>query len=271
MRKIVITSFVFMSSMAFADASGFQSFQNEYNLGYEFTQMTLINGAQQTASVNQQSINLEIEHLFDMGIWADANLNMVTSYSQPALGPTYLNGGPCTGSQACSVGQNPFMYSFILKSGYTFSLLNDKLQLTPYAMFGRNANWVASTVVANGYTSADSTDFFITGGFGFRAAYRFNETLMLYADQLYSYNWDQSGAIKSIQTQLPQNGGYGKSYAATNYQFTTTIGAKYNITKDFQVGLSGFWNNYQHQSNIAGVVYIPQNTFGEILSVGLTY
>ena len=276
MKKLLITASILFTSYVIADNvleqySGFQAFQNEYNLGYEFTQMTLINGAQQTAAVNQQSINLEVEHLFDMGIWADANLNMVTAYSQPTLGPNYLNGGGGQGgNQAYAVGQNPFMYSFILKGGYAFSLLNDKLQLTPYGMICRNANWAASTIVANGYQPASSNDWFLTGGFGFRVAYRFGEKIMLYADQLYSYNWDQSGAIKYIQTQ-PVPDGYGKSYAATNYQFTTTIGAKYNVTKDFQVGLSGFWNNYQHQSNIASVVYIPQNTFGEMISVGLTY
>ena len=257
-----------LSSAVLASPSDFQAFQNQYNIGYQFSQMTLINGDQHTAPVNQQSINLEVEHLFDMGIWADANLNMVTYYSQPYLGSGNLNGGPgdCADSQACALGQNPFMYSFTMRGGYAFSLLDDNLQLTPYAMFGRNANWAASTVVANGYQPASSNDFFLTGGLGVRAAYRFGKTVMLYADQLYSYNWDQSGAIKTIQVEQ-----YGKSYAATNYQFTTTLGVRYNITPDFQVGLSGFWNNYQHQSNIAGVVYIPQNTFGQMLSVGLTY
>jgi len=256
-----------LSSSLFAATSDFQSFQNQYNIGYQFTQMTLINGEQRTAPVNQQAINLEVEHLFDVGIWANANLNMVTYYSQPYLGNGNLNGGEgdCSGSQACALGQNPFMYSFILKGGYAFSLLNDTLQLTPYVMAGRNANWAASTVVANGYQPI-TNDFFLTGGLGFRAAYRFDKTVMVYADQLYSYNWDQSGAIKDIQVPT-----YGKSYAATNYQFTTTLGVRYNVTPDLQLGLSGFWNNYQHQSNIAGVVYIPQNTFGQMLSIGLTY
>ncbi|MFN8770431.1 MAG: hypothetical protein ACK5Z5_02110 [Neisseriaceae bacterium] len=266
-RILILGSLLFITNV-FADGSGFQAFQNEYNLGYQFTQMTLINGDQSTAQANQQAINLEVEHLFDIGIWADASLNMVTNYSQPTLGPDYKNGGSGgqPNSQAYAFGQNPFMYSILLKGGYAFSLLDDKMQIIPYVMFGRNANWAASTIVANGYENVATIDSFLTGGVGLRLSYRFGENLMLYADQLYNYNWDQSGAIKTIQTTE-----YGKSYAATNYELTTTIGAKYNVTKDFQIGLSGFWNNYQHQSNISGTVYIPQNTFGEMLTVGLTY
>jgi hypothetical protein len=263
MKKILIKSSILMACNVFAASSDFQAFQNEYNLGYGFSQMTLINGNQQTVPVNQQAINLEVEHLFDMGIWADANLNMVTYYSQPILNAG-VNGQ--TFPEANAFGQNPFMYSFTLKGGYAFSILDDKMQITPYLFAGRNANWAASTVVANGYQSAVSPDYFITGGLGLRLSYRFGKEALLYVDQLYNYNWDQSGAIKTIQTST-----YGKSYAATNYQITTTIGAKYNVTEDFQIGLSGFWSSYQHYSNIAGVVYIPQNTFGEAITVGLTY
>ena len=273
MKKILLSALVLSTTAVFADTnSGFAQFENEYNLGYQFTQMNLINGAQQTAPVNQQALNMEIEHLFDMGVWLDANVNMVTAYSQPTLGPSgYLNGGSGgqgngqVNNQAYALGQNPFMYSATIKGGYAFSMLDDKLQVTPYAMFGRNANWAASTVVANSYQPSGD-DYFLTGGFGTRIAYRFDEKFMLYADELYSYNWDNSGAVKTIQTAT-----YTKSYAATNYQFTTTIGAKYNITRDFQVGLSGFWNNYQPQSNMSGMIYLPQNTYGEMITIGLTY
>lgn len=278
MKKLCFTVLGVFASFTYAattDNSNFQQFENQYNLGYELSQMTLINGVQQVAPVNQQAINLEVEHLFSMGIWLDANLNMVTSYSQPVLGPSYLNGGSGgqgtgqPGDQAYAFGQNPFMYSATMKGGYAFSFADNKLQVTPYVMFGRNANWSSSTIVADGYKPS-GTNYFLTGGLGTRVAYLLSDSFMLYADELVSYNWDNSGAIKDIQTQQPPVG-YGKSYAATNYQFTTTVGAKYNVTQDFQVGLSGFWNNYQHQSNISGVAYIPQNTFGEMVTIGLTY
>ncbi|MFN7095339.1 MAG: hypothetical protein ACK4M7_08250, partial [Burkholderiales bacterium] len=69
----------------------FQQFENEYNIGYGFSQGTLINGAHDEATYNYQSLNLEVERLFDMGLWLDGNFNLVTSYHQPNLG--YLNGG----------------------------------------------------------------------------------------------------------------------------------------------------------------------------------
>ena len=272
MNKLLTSLLLLCSVSAFAaENSEFKQFNNEYNIGYQFSQMDLINGSQQVTQVNQQAINLEIEHLFDLGIWFDINLNMVTHYSQPTLGPDYLNGGSggqgggTAGDQAYAFGQNPFMYSFNVKSGYAFSLLDDKMQIIPYITFGRNSNWSSSTIVANGYQPL-SNDYFLTGGLGTRLSYRFDNTLMLYADELYNYNWDNSGAIKTIQTDI-----YGKSYAATNYQMITTVGVKYNFTHDIQLGLSGFWNNYQHQSNIAGMVYTPQNTFGEMITIGLTY
>lgn len=253
----------------FAHADGltstntFQKFENEYNVGLGLEQGTLINGQLQTATFNAQAFNLEAEHLFDMGLWLDVNFNMVTNYSQPNLGG--LNGGDGGNRLGNAFGQDPFMYSFTGKVGYAFNLIDNKLQLTPYAMFGRNGNWATSTVIANGYESL-SSDYFLTGGLGARLSYNINDSIVLYLDEMYNYNWDNSGAIKSIQTAT-----YGKSYAATNYQFISTIGAKFNITSDLQLGVSGFWTNFQPQSNISGIVYTPTNTFGEMVTVGLTY
>jgi hypothetical protein len=250
-------------------ANNFQNFQNQYNLGIQFSQIGLIDGNYNHKLAEQKSLNIEIEHLFDNNIWLGANLNTVISYSQPNLGPGYLNGGGVANSNntAYAFGQNPFMNSFILKGGYTFDFYHDNMQVLIYAMLGRNANFAASTIVANDYNTIGE-DYFYTGGFGARFSYIMAKDFMLYLDQLYNYNWDNSGAIKSVQTS-PEN--YGKSYAATNYQFTTTIGVRYNINDTLQFGISGYYNNYQHQSNIAGVVYIPQHTFGENISIGFTY
>lgn len=243
----------------------FQKFENEYNIGIGLEQGNLIDGARQTATFNAQTFNLEAEHLFDMGLWFEVNFNMATNYSQPELGPLNLNGGNGGGTLNNAFGQDPFMYSFTGKVGYALNLIDNKLQLTPYAMFGRNSNWATSTIVANGYESLNN-DYFLTGGLGARLSYNINDTIMLYMNEMYSYNWDNSGAIKSIQVAT-----YGKSYAATNYQFISTIGAKFNVTSDLQLGVSGFWTNFQPQSNIAGIVYTPTNTFGEMVTVGLTY
>lgn len=82
------------------------------------------------------------------------------------------------------------------------------------------------------------------------------------------YNWDNSGAIKGIQTSPNY---YGKSYAATNFGFTSMLGAKFNVYKNLQLGTNVFWNNFEPQSNISGLMYTPTNTYGGEVSIGLTY
>src|SRR5579863_135889 len=80
--------------------SAFQAFQNEYNIGYGYSTGTLINGAQNTATYTTQSINVELEHLFDIGVWFDVNFNMLTSNNQPNLGPLNGGNGSYTGNPA---------------------------------------------------------------------------------------------------------------------------------------------------------------------------
>lgn len=251
--------------------AAFQEFQNEYNIGYGYSQGSLINGAHNTASYNTQSINLELEHLFAMGIWFDVNFNMLTNNSQPNLGQLNGGNGSYNGNPAYQNGaafnQNPFVFTFNGKVGYAFNLNKDTLQLTPYLMLGRNANWATSTVLANGGENL-TQDYFYTGGLGARLSYRINNYILLYADQLALYNWDNSGAVKTIQTSANY---YGKSYAATNFGFTSMIGAKFNVYNNLQLGTNLFWNNFQPQSNISGLIYTPTNTFGGEVSIGLTY
>lgn len=263
MKYKLLAAIMVVTGSGFAVDNGtFQAFENEYNIGYGYQQGTLINGYGDTSSFSAQSLNLEVERLFDNGIWIDANFNMVTNYSQPNLG--YLNGG--NGSQV-PYGQDPFMFSLTGKAGYAFQVISNRLQLVPYAMFGRTVNWSTSTVIANGGQNM-ADDYFYTGGLGGRINYRISPVILVYADELYTYNWDNSGAVKSIQTSTDL---YGKSYAATNYMFTSTVGAKFNVWRDLQLGANAFWNNYQPQSNISGIMYSPTNTFGGMLSVGLTY
>jgi len=251
--------------------SAFQAFQNEYNIGYGYSTGTLINGAQNTSSYNTQSINIELEHLFDIGVWFDVNFNMLTSNNQPNLGQLNGGNGSYTGNPAYNNGaafnQNPFVFTFNGKVGYAFNLVNNTLQLTPYGMLGRNANWATSTVLANGAANL-TQDYFYTGALGARLSYRINEAILLYVDGSGVYNWDNSGAIKSIQSSPAY---YGKSYAATNFGFNSTVGAKFNVYKNLQLGANAFWYNFEPQSNISGLMYTPQNTFGGEVSIGLTY
>lgn len=251
--------------------ASFQKFQNEYNIGYGYSQGTLINGAQNTSTYSTQSINVELEHLFDMGVWFDVNFNMLTNNSQSNLGPLNGGNGSYSGNpmyqNGAAFNQNPFAFTFQGRVGYAFNLIENELQLTPYAMLGRNANWATSTILANNAQNV-TADYFYTGGFGARLSYRINHAILVYADQAFSYNWDNSGAVKTTQTSPAY---YGKSYAATNYGFTSTVGAKFNVYKDLQLGTNVFWNNFQPQSNISGLMYTPTNTYGGQVSIGLTY
>ena len=251
--------------------ASFQAFQNEYNIGYGYSQGSLVNGAQNTSSFNTQSINLELEHLFDIGLWFDINFNMLTHNDQPNLGPLNGGNGSYTGNplyqNGAAFNQNPFVFTFNGKVGYAFNLINNKLQLTPYGMLGRNANWATSTVLAAGGQNI-TQDYFYTGGLGARLSYRINNAVLLYVDEMALYNWDNSGAVKNIQSSPAY---YGKSYAATNFGFTSTVGAKFNVYKSLQLGTNIYWNNFQPQSNISGLMYTPTNTYGGEVSIGLTY
>ena len=261
-KKILIGHFLLFHLAIAHDNILFQSFENEYNLGYSFEQGGLINGNYSQSSYLLQSLNIEVERLFNNNIWLDANINLVTNYSQDNLGN--LNGGNGSGSP---FGQNPFMSEFKVRLGYAFELINDKLQLTPYGFIGRTSNWSTSTLLSNDNQNL-TRQFFYTGGIAARLNYIIINPLLVYVDQAYTYNWDNSGAIKNIQSN---DSLYGKSFAATNYEFTSTIGLLYNAFKNLQLGINFYWTNYQPQSNIAGIIYTPTNIYGSMITVGLTY
>ncbi len=264
MKKYVfLISQIYLISLAISqDNKVFQSFENEYNLGYSFEEGGLINGKSSQSTYSLQSLNVEVERLFNNNIWLDASINTVTNYNQVNLGN--LNGGNGSG---IAFGQYPFLLGFRVKVGYGFNLLKDKLQLLPYGFLGRDSNWSTSTILSNGGENLTRQNFY-DGGVGVRLSYIVIKPLLLYLDESYIYNWDNSGAIKSIQTD---NSFYGKSFAATNYNFTSTIGVVYNVFRNFQLGTNFYWTNYQPQSNIAGIVYTPSNTYGSMLRIGLTY
>ncbi len=274
LKQFVVALVLASSGTVFANNIEFQRFENQYNVGYGDMSGTLVDGYDHKSSFSAQTLSIEIERLFDDGIWIDGNYNMVTNYSQPNLEP--LNGGNgssnvCTGSNCANYGsqfgQYPFMFSLLLKGGYAFQIIPGKLQLTPYAMLGRSYNWATSTVNANGGDNLAS-DFFYTGGLGGKVSYKINNSILLYLDEIYAYNWDNSGAVKSIQTSPDL---YGKTYAATNYTLTSTLGAKFKVYKDLELGANTFWNSYQPQSNISGLMYTPTDTYGVQVSIGLTY
>jgi hypothetical protein len=277
MRKTLVALLALSGASAFAmDNSAFQQFDNEYNLGYGITQMGLANGGNQQTLQQSQYLNLEVERLFNVGVWADVNANMMiatNSLGNQATGIGQGNSG-VGGVPGMPATQDPYVGGVNAKVGYAIPLVSQHLQVIPYVTAGRNTNLAMSTIVGNGYNNI-TNDFFYTGGVGARLEYRINQYIDLYADQNGTYNWDQSGPSGGMQ---PKN----------NMVFTSTIGAKFNVVKNLQLGVNGFYNNYQYLAAapntssanggaISGStigtysVYQPQNQFGGMVTIGLTY
>ncbi len=260
MRKLLLLSLVGVSPVFAATTanesgnvySAFQKFDRQYNVGFGVTSGNLTNG-QSGAVNNSEFINLEIERLFNVGIWLDVNANLLTYYSQgadpaiPALGTT-------TGSQPNFGGLNA-------KVGYAFPLIKDTLMITPYGQIGRNTNISSYTMNYAEPTTNLTQDYFWTVGGGARLEYRLNSVFDFYLDQSMVYNSSQAPTTQGV----PPN---------DNYQYTTTLGAKFNLYRNFQLGAQGFYNSYYFTNSpytSYGSVLVPQNTVGGLISVGLTY
>ena len=276
MRKILVSLLSVSSASAFAVNNGaFQQFDNEYNVGYGASQMTLQNGAGNQTLQQNQFITLEVERLFDMGIWMDVNANLVLSQNSLGNQATGTGNGQSgiAGQPGMPASQDPNFGGVNAKVGYAFPVLSQHLQVTPYALVGRNTNLAMSSIVANGYNNVTS-DYYYTGGVGGRLEYRINQYILVYGDQLISYNWDQSAPTAGIQPQNVMN-------------YVSTVGAKFNVVKNLQLGVNGFYNNYQQMSaapsptpSINGgstsngqltTIYQPQASMGGLVTVGLTY
>ncbi|MDQ5921489.1 MAG: hypothetical protein QG673_1547 [Pseudomonadota bacterium] len=255
MRKILFSLLAIGGASAFAatDYSQFQAFDDEVSVGWGMKQdtVTAIGGGENNTS-SSNIVNLEGERLLNNGIWIDVNAGM--TFGQ---GSTSTNGA-----------QEPVIsdYGVNGKVGYAFQVADTHLLLTPYGLAGLNNNGIADGPLNGIATSTSSTttsnQFYYTAGVGGRIEYRINTAILVFADQNAAYNWDQTGYNNGIQ---PQN----------MYAFTSTLGVKFNIVKDFQVGVKGFYTSYQPDSSsgtASGVAYPQaQSTVGGLVSIGLTY
>ena len=276
MCKILITLLTISTGVAFAvKNSAFQAFDNQYNTGLGVNNITLYNGGNQQSLSQSQYMSLDVERLFGLGIWFDINANLVLS--QNNLGTKAPGTGMASSDKKDYPGmpasQDPNLGGVNAKIGYAFPIIPERLQVTPYGLVGRNTNLSMSTIVSNNFNNV-TNDFYYTGGLGARIEYRINKNILLYADQLAVYNWDQSAPIGGIP---PQN----------NMVWTSTVGAKFNPYKSLQFGLQGFYTNYQAEAStpsatptnnggptdIGGLyaIYQPQSSIGAQISIGLTY
>lgn len=257
MRKIILSLLSVVAVPAFAyNNSLFQEFDNQISVGYGINQNT--SGYGTTTTIMPHSwvfstsnvLNLEVERLLNNGIWLDANANM-------SFGSGPVNQNPIVGSNGGTYQSSD--YGLNVKGGYAFLITRD-LQITPYAALGLNSmagviQYVPSSLVV-------ANNFAYMAGFGGRIEYRVNRMIEIYADQLLAYNWDQSGPQAGIS---PQN----------TYQSTSSLGVKFNLAQNFQLGVKGYYTNYQPVDNN----HVPPNGFmvqqqwatGGLVSLGLTY
>ncbi|MCE3267988.1 MAG: hypothetical protein K0R49_240 [Burkholderiales bacterium] len=264
MRKLLISLLAVTSTASFAVAnnSEFQEFLNVASVGFGMNQTSASfgtsAGAPGSVVTTGTMLNLEAERLLNNGIYIDVLANM------------QFGNGPTTYSASTpSYGVNG-------KVGYAFIMADQHLLLTPYALAGLNnssttmVNQLAliyplvpgSNYPANTQSANLANQFYYTGGVGGRLEYRINHTIDLFADQNVAYNWDQTGLAGGIQ---PQN----------FVSYTSTLGARFNLAPNFQLGVKGFYTGYDNQASntVQGQPAFAQNTstIGGLVSVGMTY
>lgn len=250
MKKILVALLAISATSAFAltDNSDFQAFDNEANVGFGISDNHVkvgngasLDGTPYTGVQQSGLVNLEAEHLFNSGIWLDGVANM-----------NFMQG---------SGAANDSQYGMNGKVGYAFTF-NRHLQVTPYLTAGLNNNPGMVMDAAGNSATANtpvSNAYFLTGGIGARIEYRIINSLLVYADQDAVYNKDQ--------TQYSMGG-----LAQNNYQETSTLGLKYNVVDNFQLGLKGFYNNFQYQTTgAANNALQVENGFGAMVTAGFTY
>jgi hypothetical protein len=260
MLKLFSVIFLIVNGTVFAERNNlFQEFDDQLSIGYGINQIGSSFGfnsalPQHNDIITQTNIlNLEVERLLKEGVWININANMTFGSGQVGSSP-YLN---------------PNDYGVNAKVGYAFTTGYQDVQLIPYGLIGLNntaSNGLASTGAVSNLQVANL--FAYTFGAGGRVEVRLHRMVLLYADQLIAYNWDQSGPIGGI---MPQN----------YMLYTSTLGIKINAVKNLQIGVRGYYNNYQqlasnfgapmNGSGFAPFFAQPQNALGGLISVGVTY
>ena len=251
MQKYLFT-FLFVSFSALAtDYSGFQNFDDVISLGFGMQRdaSTGVDGLSNNSS-NFNTYSIQAQRLLNNGIYIDTSASISSS--------------PNADINSAIISY----YGLNSKLGYAFQVANDNLLLTPYLYAGINNNGLMSynnQVGAVKTNSSFSGLFFYSLGFGERIEYKINDSILVYVDQNFLYNLDQSQTIPGTE---PQNFN----------SFITSYGAKFNFVKYLQVGIMGFYTNYQAQASnvpIGGstslVISQPQSSCGTMLTLGLTY
>ncbi|MBY0379321.1 MAG: hypothetical protein K2P99_02855 [Burkholderiales bacterium] len=269
MKKLLLSSILFgigTTTFALSDYKNFQQFDNQVSFGINY-QNGNFNNSQANGNPHGYSItalNLEVERLFDIGLWGLFDASVAQTYTQTITDNSNIPTQP--------VGSYPFLQTMNAKIGYNFPLLNS-LSVTPYIQLGKNADLTSYTtfsglnIIGSGNSGSNVTnDFYYTYGGGLRMEYIINKYVNVYLDQMVAQNSDQTGY------------GFNNYIISTsNTQWTTTLGGKINPWQKLQLGanlLYTNYNNYDQKSvttlNSLGVA-VPSTAFGFQMSAGFTF
>lgn len=246
-----------------ASVKTFQGFDKRFSAGIVYQAGSLENKIGNSGGYNATSSYLELERLFDNHAWMSAEISMMMSYGAYGnINATEPGGAPNP------VGLDPALGTLNIKGGYAIQAIPNKLQVTPYGLIGRNTNATANAI-NNTNKDHDGTfvlenftnQYFLTTGIGARAEWVVAKPVLVYFDQGLLYNFDMS----------TPSAGYNN---ANNYTAISTIGIKYNVWKQLQVGANA---NYSYMHNTDGVgskqilEMYPNGAFGVGANIGFTY
>jgi len=248
--------------------SEFQNFNNQVSFGVNYQNGNL--NTSQNGAADQYSntaLNLEVEKLFDIGLWANVNVGVTQTYTQTS--------NPANSSGSLTLGAYPYLQTMNGKLGYNFPLLSN-LAITPYALLGKNANLTNFTSVYPALTGQNmniTNNYFYTYGGGVRLEYiPIPKLLSVFLDQSYAFNNDQ--------TKYQVQGVRDSAINASNSQWTTTLGVKVTPWRKLFLGGNLYYTNYtgydtgsvEAISSLSSLeMGVPTTSFGFQLSAGFTF
>jgi hypothetical protein len=211
----------------------FQLFDSQFNFGLGLSHGTTAiansgfsgpvrdkNG--QIGTYNNNYDNLQIEKLFDIGVWFLVDGTLVNSYSQSK------NQSQVAGQQSGNniTGNNPFFGGISAKVGYAFPF-NDSILVTPYGQLARSTNM--SSFALDNISAGENNltqSYFNTLGYGFRVeVLAIQKYLELYIDENLHYNFSQTPIADAVYRGNPSYG-----------EWASTIGLKWRVAYNFQIG-----------------------------------
>lgn len=201
-------------SLSYAEGSVFQQMDNQIGLGYSYVNSNAYNPSNpfnKTTVTNSSNLNLHLEQLFDSNVWLAVDGSFAFSASQN------YSGGYSYDTQSFG-----FPAGISAKGGYSFNWEDIGLQVIPYATLGRVLNYNGTALADSGFVNS----FYNMYGGGARVEYVFIPGASVYFDQSIAYMQDPTGNY----------------FNQSSISYTSTLGARYNVTKYFQLGLQGSIN-----------------------------